>query len=92
MLFLMLNNPHRFATVASGCSVGAPQGRLLMHSAKIAIIPRSSQGDSHVSKIEVHFQNGRCCCGGNCFIISWLSFTGAKTSVRNGFGFRIVFG
>ena len=89
-LFLMLNNPHRFATVASGCSVGAALGRLLMHSAKIAIIPLSSQRDSNVSQIKVHFQTGRCCCRGNCFIISRLSFTGEKTPVRNGFGFRIV--
>ena len=35
ILFLTLNNPHLFATVASGCSVGAPPGRLLMHGAKI---------------------------------------------------------
>ena len=61
-----------------------------MHSAKIAIIPLSSQRDSNVSQIKVHFQTGRCCCRGNCFIISRLSFTGEKTPVRNGFGFRIV--
>lgn len=30
----MLNNPHRFTTVASSCSVGGPQGALLMHVQK----------------------------------------------------------
>ena len=29
-LFL-IEHPHRFTTVASGCSVGVPLGRLLMH-------------------------------------------------------------
>ena len=88
----MLNNPHRFATVASGCSVGAPLGRLLMHSAKIAIIPLSSQRDSNVSQIKDHFQTGRCCCRGNCFIISRLSFTGEKTPPGERSGLRMPIG
>jgi len=31
----LIEHPHRFATVASGCSVGGPQRALLMHGAKV---------------------------------------------------------
>jgi len=36
---LLIEHPHHFTTVASGCSVGAPLGRLLMHVQIYIIFP-----------------------------------------------------
>ena len=51
----MLNNPHRFTTVASGCSVGGPQGALLMHVQGMYFYRDIKVGD-----VPVSISSGRC--------------------------------
>ena len=47
----MLNNPHRFTTVASGCSVGGPQRALLMHMQRYGKRARLQNGRKQVLEV-----------------------------------------